>query len=214
MELALNVGSGLILCMSWFLVESGLLRFLGVVQISYYISNVVLTTKPNGIYYLWTSDMVALELSDGLEDVYLEEEEKQEHQHDAPILLTVPLAVKSPLSPMSPNGRRGSNRRHSHNVPRSLLEAMSLQIQESKQRRFSRMSTTSATSDSSTQSTGTYSSVQHSSVNISSKFDSNSKEEDEYDSSEDEQMALVSDQKGLLVRSLKCGKMLRCLVRI
>ena len=45
---------------------SGLLAFMGVVQLMYYGTNVLLNTKPRGLYYLWKSDMVALEFKEDM----------------------------------------------------------------------------------------------------------------------------------------------------
>ena len=184
----MTVGSGVILCISWFVFASGLLRFLGVVQLLYYASTVVLTAKPRGVLYLWTADMVALELSDGLEDVALAES-PEEDGHDAPQLLSVPLNVASLRRP-SPFTSRGVS------VPRSYLVQESEKLQ---QRRLSRISTVSMVSMDS-QSSDTLRSRERRSLSKSStkREDASTVLTDEYDDSEDEdeRSVLVSVHRG------------------
>ena len=66
-QFTLIVVSGILFVALWPVTRSGLLWFMGVVQLFYYASNVLLTTKPRGLHYLWRSDMVALELADDID---------------------------------------------------------------------------------------------------------------------------------------------------
>eukprot|EP01084_Bolivina_argentea_P204209 348712_1 len=53
---------GILLIIIGSIISNGLVWFIGVIDICYYCINILLTTKPRGIYYLWTADMLALEL--------------------------------------------------------------------------------------------------------------------------------------------------------
>eukprot|EP01084_Bolivina_argentea_P245333 410774_1 len=72
-QLTIILLSGIIFVLIWPATQNGLLWFIGVIQIFYYGTNIILTSKPRGIHFLWKSNMIALELvtdvdGDGKED--------------------------------------------------------------------------------------------------------------------------------------------------
>eukprot|EP01083_Nonionella_stella_P082022 226316_1 len=62
------LGSLVCFCVSGVL-DNGILWFVGAIGMIFYILNVLLTTKPRGIYFLWRTDLAALELQVDPRDV-------------------------------------------------------------------------------------------------------------------------------------------------
>eukprot|EP01083_Nonionella_stella_P003498 10049_1 len=73
-QLTIIALSGVILMCIWWVYCNGLLWFMGVIQILYYVFNILLPTKLHGVHYLWQCNEIQLQLSDDSDKMTHEDE--------------------------------------------------------------------------------------------------------------------------------------------